>query len=125
MGKFYRRLGFYILGLVLGGVMVFFIYKDRNLPAVWPAGVVKENLGKSLPVVDSTNLEIYQTENIDSAKLSLFFKNAEVIFSESKAQQKPCPVYILKGKIEEKGFYRLEVESCDSTYKVLSLKPVI
>lgn len=125
MGKFYRRLGFYILGLVLGGVMVFFIYKDRDLPAVWPSGAVKEKLSKSSPMIDSINHAIYQSENIDSSKLNVFFKNAEVIFSESKAQQKPCPIYILKGKLEEKGFYRLEIESCDSIYKVISFKPVI
>jgi hypothetical protein len=125
MGKFYRRLGFYILGLILGGVMVFFIYKDRNLPAVWPSGAVREKLSKSSPVIDSTNLEIYRLENIDSVKLTVFFKNAEVMFSESKAQAKPCPIYVLKGKLDVKGIYRLEVESCDREYKIISLKPVI
>lgn len=114
--KFSRRLLFYIIGVFFGFIVVYFFFGDRNLPAVWPKGKVREQIILAQPA-DSLTLCAIKHFGMDTASFKKWVKDADVNFQDSYPREKPCPVYAIEGKLSLKET-RLFIQSCDSTFSI-------
>lgn len=90
---FSRRLRLFLIGVVLGSViMYFYVLKDKNIYKT-PKQVIKEKL-LHFPLQLSTKAACQITCNhLDTAQLRKVWINAEIEFGKSKVDAKPCPIY--------------------------------
>lgn len=90
---FSRRLRLFLVGIVLGSIiMYFYVLKDRNIYKM-PKDVIKEKL-LHFPLQLSTKaLCQVECNKLDTAKLRKAWKEADIDFSLSKVNEKPCPIY--------------------------------
>ena len=90
---FSRRLRLFLIGVVLGSVlMYFYVLKDRNIYKS-PKEVLKEKL-LHFPLQMSTMALCQANCNqLDTALLRKAWNTSEINFSESKVNEKPCPLY--------------------------------
>lgn len=116
MKKFLRRLLFYVIGLGIGSLAVwFFMMKDRtDLPAVWPGKVVKQNIRNSVLSVDTSAQCMYDCYHLNDSLVKAFVSGGKVRFGISEPRKEPWPEYVIDGKL--KGLYaaRMRIESGDS-----------
>ncbi len=114
--KFTRRLTFFLFGVILGSFAVYFYFGDRDLPAVWPKGKVREQIIKAEPADSLTRCAI-QHFGMDADSFKNWIKDANVNFSDSYPRETPCPIYSIEGKLQLKET-RLYIQSCDSTFAI-------
>lgn len=114
--KFYKRLAYYLGGVLLGFVLVYFYFGDRELPAVWPKGKVREQIIKSSPGDSLTYCSIRQF-GFDTLTFKSWIKEADVKFGDSSPREKPCPIYALEGILGEQKT-RLYIQSCPDTFSI-------
>jgi hypothetical protein len=90
---FSRRLRLFLIGVVLGSViMYFYVLKDKNIYKS-PKEVIKEKL-LHFPLQLSTKAACQiKCTNLDTAVLRKNWINASIDFSLSKVDEKPCPLY--------------------------------
>lgn len=90
---FSRRLRLFLIGVVLGSVlMYFYVLKDRNIYKS-PKEVLQEKL-LHFPLQMSTMALCQANCNqLDTALLRKAWNTSEINFSESKVNEKPCPLY--------------------------------
>jgi len=90
---FSRRLRLFLIGVVLGSViMYFYVLKDKNIYKS-PKEVIKEKL-LHFPLQLSTKAACQvKCNSLDTAKLRKAWKDAEIDFNLSKVREKPCPIY--------------------------------
>ena len=90
---FSRRLRLFLIGVVLGSViMYFYVLKDRNIYKM-PKDVIKEKL-LHFPLQLSTKAACtIECNKLDTAKLRKAWQHADIDFSLSKVNEKPCPLY--------------------------------
>ncbi len=93
---FSRRLRLFLIGVVLGSVlMYFYVLKDRNIYKS-PKEVLLEKL-LHFPLQMST-MALCQANcnHLDTALLRKAWSKAEINFSESKVNEQPCPLYHIR-----------------------------
>lgn len=118
MNKFLRRVMLFGLGFAISSVFVyFFMYRNRSLPAFWPAGKVKEKIEKSTRISDADEC-YYQCLGLNEAQLKASISQGEVHFRKSKPRQQPCSQYIIEAKDKADQTVWLDIQSCDSTFAV-------
>jgi hypothetical protein len=118
---FLRRLFLFGIGFTVSSIFVyFFMYANRDLPAFWPAGKVKEKIGKSMRE-DKSDSCYYSCLNWDEAELKKAVDEGEVYFSRSKPRTKPCPEYQIGVKNPTLGAVRVNIRSCDSSFTLLDV----
>ncbi|CAL2102958.1 conserved protein of unknown function [Tenacibaculum sp. 190130A14a] len=110
-----KRIGYYLIGVALGsiGVAYFWKQKDVSFDYGMDARTLKTiRIKKRLFSKDAK--AVMQSNQIDTATISVLLKNADVDFSKSKPRQKPCAEYYVTGKgtLEKIHLY---VIRCDST----------
>jgi hypothetical protein len=90
---FSRRLRLFLIGVVLGSViMYFYVLKDKNIYKS-PKEVIKEKL-LHFPLQLTTKAVCQiKCNNLDTAQLRKSWKNSEIDFGLSKVDEKPCPLY--------------------------------
>jgi hypothetical protein len=92
---FSRRLRLFLIGVVLGSViMYFYVLKDRNIYKS-PKEVIKEKLIHLPLQLSSKALCQVNCSKLDTLKLRKLWKEAEIDFSKSKTSEKPCPIYYI------------------------------
>lgn len=114
--KFTRRLAFYLGGVVLGFIAVYFFFGDRDLPAVWPKGKVREQIINAKPA-DSLTICAIKHFGMEEDVFKKWVKEADVNFSDSYPRETPCPIYAIEGKLQLKDT-RVFIQSCDSTFAI-------
>ncbi len=110
-----KRVVYYLIGLSLGSVVVFFIWKNKK---------VSFDYGMDARTLKTIRIKkkIYSQEaqntlaknNLDTVAINYILKNGDVNFSKSKQREKPCAKYIVEGKYQEKHI-DLWIIRCDST----------
>ena len=90
---FSRRLRLFLIGVVLGSViMYFYVLKDKNIYKS-PKEVIVEKL-LHFPLQTSTKAACQLNCNkSDTAQLRKAWKDAEIDLGKSKVDEKPCPLY--------------------------------
>ncbi|CAG0982258.1 hypothetical protein FLAV_01832 [Flavobacteriales bacterium] len=116
---FFRRLRLYLLGVVIGVIIVYFmLLHKRERPSWLPQGRILEQIASSEIRFTDKALCSMEALNVNETEVkSLISKKGSVFFSKSDTKRKPCPVYYIKGKEEKEIF--VKVEMCDSISTVM------
>lgn len=119
--RFRRRLMLYLLGVLLGSVLSYFLlFQGRQFPAFWPAGVVKERLERSRYSPQPSSDSLMQCLGLDTAAFKSDLPGSEVMFRRSLPRREPCPVYALRHP--KVSGCLLMVELCDSVYSFYDVR---
>ncbi len=112
-----RGAAFYIGGLVLGAFLVNQLWwkKRPDIPNMWPEGRVKDQIKRSMFIVNDTATCYLQCYQLNDSLVKAFVSSGDVRFGISKPRRKPHPVYIIDGAIHEGWKVRMHIESADST----------
>lgn len=121
-----RKLKFYIIGLIPGFLLVFFILnkKGASCSGYLPnSRVIAETLSKDFLFAPEFQKEM-QTVNINEKILrdSLISKG-EIDFTRSQTRKNPCPTYILTSSFN-KTKYEIGYEKCKENVTFTSLKKI-
>ena len=116
-----KRIGYYLIGLSLGIVGVYFFWKQKN--ASFDYGMDARTLKtirirKRLFSDEATNEML--KNNIDTLKISRILSNGDVDFGKGKPREKPCAEYYITGKDSLENIHLL-VKRCDSTATIQSV----
>lgn len=115
---FLKRLGFYLIGLSIGLVFLFFVLKKKSdetgvsfcyLPN---CRVLKEL--RSKPITYSKQIDQMVADQIlDSLTIAYFMNEGDVNFKKSNTKNTSCKTYLIEGMVTEK-LMALTVKNCDS-----------
>jgi len=120
--SFFKRLGFYLVGLSLGLVFLAFFFKEKRTEFCYlPNCRVLKSIRSKPLVYDDLISDRLVTQKIDSTALDLFFRESEVIFSKSDTNKKPCKLYVIEGAIDSKTIL-MKVENCPDKSVVIEIK---
>lgn len=112
----------YGFGIGLGTFLVWALWlRHRDVPSMWPEGMVKEKIGWSKIESNSTNDCYMKCLNINDSLIKNTIKSGDVKFSISKTRREPAPVYAIDTKSKEGEKIRWWVESKDSTYNIFRI----
>ncbi len=118
---FFRRLFLFGIGFTVSSIFVyFFMYANRDLPAFWPAGKVKEKIRKSARTSAADSC-YFSCLGWSEEELKKAIDGGEVYFGKSKPRTKPCPEYLIGVQNPALGAVRVNIRSCDSTYTLLEV----
>jgi len=125
---FLKRLGFYLIGLSIGLVFLFFFLKKKSdetgvsfcyLPN---CRVLKEL--RSKPLIYSMQVDQMIAERVlDSLTIAYFLNEGDVNFKKSITKNTTCKTYLIEGMVKEK-FMTLTVKNCDSTILIDNLQTI-
>lgn len=122
---FFKRLGFYLMGLSIGIVfLTFFLKKKMEKTGVefcyFPnCRVLKDLRNKPIAFSDDIN-NMLKNKQLDSLDITSFFRNGSIDFSKSDAKAKPCSFYFIEGEIKGK-FANIKVTNCSEKVNVTEL----
>lgn len=104
--KLIQRIGYYLGGFSLGLIILAFFLNGKKVSCSYgpDARVLKNIRQKQL---------IYPSDVSDTVMVNYILKKGDVNFSKSDVHKKPCGMYAIEGKYEEKDIL-LTVENCDS-----------
>jgi hypothetical protein len=117
-----RRFRYYLIGVVLGSLVVYAMFGTRSdigcdyLPN---ARVLKNLRSKTHEFTAKAQCEITCLE-LDSLDIAMMFAAGAVKFSESEPRKEPCGEYTLLTKLPDNREINMQVQNCDSTVVVLA-----
>lgn len=110
-----KRVGYYLIGIALGSLVVLFIWKGKDVS--FDYGMDARTL-KTIRIkkrLFSNNAQqILATSKIDTATISTILNHGDVDFGKSKPRLKPCAEYFITGK-DSLNHIDLYIIRCDST----------
>ena len=120
----FKRFIYYFIGLLLGSIVVFFIWKGKNVSFDYgmDARTLKSIRTKKLVYSNSVTQSISNSK-IDSTAINNVLLNGDVDFGKSNQRKKPCPEYSISGEFNKKRI-ELWIIRCDSiaTIENISIK---
>lgn len=125
---FLKRLGFYLIGLSIGLVFLFFFLKKKSdetgvsfcyLPN---CRVLKELRSKPFTYSKQIDQMLYD-QTLDSLTINYFLNDGDVNFKKSDTKNTSCKTYLIEGTIEEQ-LMSLTVKNCDSSTVIEKLQPL-
>lgn len=110
-----KRVGYYLIGIALGSLVVLFIWKGKDVSFDYgmDARTLKTIRIKKRLFSDNAQ-QILATSKIDTTTISTILNNGDVDFGKSKPRLKPCAEYFITGK-DSLSHIDLCVIRCDST----------
>ncbi len=119
-----RKLKFFIIGLVPGLVIVFFVLnkKGASCSGYLPnSRVIAETLSKDFHYSENFKNKM-ETFGIDEKFLKdSIITKGKIDFDQSNSQKEPCPDYTLKYPVNQ-SLYEISFEKCKETATFISLK---
>lgn len=113
--KLLKRIGFYLIGVGLGSILVLFIWKGKDVSFDYgmDARVLSSIRKKHLIYSDSAKSSMQNTAIDTTEILKILDNGGDISFDRSKARLKPCAEYYVMGKekLQSIHFY---VIRCDS-----------
>ena len=119
-----RKLKFYLLGLLPGLLIVFFILnkKGASCSGYLPnSRVIAETLSKEFTYSEEFKTQMQNLKIDENFLKDSILQKGEINFDRSKAQQEPCPQYLLVSP-EKNSKYEITFEKCKNEAKFLTLK---
>lgn len=97
--KFTHRLGYYLIGLLLGGMFLFFIFKNKKTDFCYMPNcrVLKSIRSKGLVVSPEAQKKLDE-KWVTMEDIKACTENGDVDFSRSKKPYKGGNIYIIEGK---------------------------
>jgi len=110
-----KRVGYYLIGIALGSLVVLFIWKGKDVSFDYgmDARTLKTIRIKKRLFSDNAQ-QILATSKIDTTTISTILNHGDVDFGKSKPRLKPCAEYFITGK-DSLSHIDLYVIRCDST----------
>jgi hypothetical protein len=124
MAGFGRRVRYYLIGVILGSLVVYAMFGNRSdigcdyLPN---ARVLKNLRTKAHHYSSQANCHI-ECLALDSMDIAMMFAAGAVKFSESEPRKEPCGEYVLLTKLPDEREINMRVQNCDSTVTILSFR---
>lgn len=118
-----KRVSYYLIGVVLGSFVVYFMFGSRSDIGCdyFPNARVLKNLRiKPLVMSDLANCQ-KDCLALDSTDVQMLFAAGAVVFDESEPRKKPCGEYKLKVRLPDEREIVGLAQNCDSTVTLLSL----
>lgn len=116
-----KRVGYYLIGLSLGSIVVFFIWRGKDVSFDYgpDARTLKSIRVKKL-VYSKDALHTLTNNNLDSTAIQYILLNGDVNFSKSNQRKKPCGEYYISGTYNEKkiDFWAIRCDSISTIDKV-------
>jgi len=108
--NFLKRIGYYLIGVSLGSIVVLFIWKGKDISFDYGpnARTLKSIRSKQILFSKITLNELNNT-SVDSVRIKQILKSGKVNFSKSKPRIKPCAEYLV-----ESDNIDIYVRRCDS-----------
>lgn len=119
-----RKLKFYLIGLLPGLLIVFFILnkKGASCSGYLPnSRVIAETLSKEFTYSEEFKTQMQNLKMDENFLKDSILQKGEINFDRSKAQQEPCPQYLLVSP-EKNSKYEITFEKCKNEAKFLTLK---
>jgi len=119
-----KKLKFYVIGLIPGLLLVFFILnkKGASCSGYLPnSRVIAETLSKEFQYSENAKSEMSTYKINEKFLKDSIITNGKVDFDKSNAQKKPCPDYVLVYP-KENPKYEITFEKCEETVTLNSLK---
>jgi len=119
---FLKRLGYYMVGLAIGIVILTFLLKKKTTDTgtsfcYFPNCRVLKEL-RSKPIVYSDSIrELLEEGVIDSADIESFLLQGSVDFSKSDTHSSPCTTYVIEHALEGKDA-GMKTINCDSMVQI-------
>ena len=109
-----KRASYYIIGLALGSIIVFFIWKNKKVSFDYgmDARTLKTIRIRTKVYSDEAKAALAKN-NLDTLTVNAILKRGDVHFGKSKPRIKPCPEYYISGKDSLKNIH-LYIQRCDS-----------
>lgn len=109
-----KRIGYYLVGLSLGCLIVFFIWDGKNVSFDYGPDARTLKTIRTKQKVYSVQASTVLSENkLDTVAVNEVLKSGDVNFSKSNQRKKPCAEYFITGNFEQKKI-DLWVIRCDS-----------
>jgi hypothetical protein len=114
-----KRFGYYFGGFAIGLVLLAFFLNGKKASCDYSpdARVIKNIRLKPLTYGADSKNEV-QILKLDSSKIEVLIKKADINFSKSEARKKPCAIYVLESSLDKKD-YLLTIENCNSKATLL------
>ena len=118
-----RKIKFFLLGLIPGTILVLFILnkKGASCSGYLPnSRVIAETLSKEFIYSPEFKTEMGRLEITEQFLKDSIITEGKIDFDRSKAQQQPCPEYVLNYPAKKPRF-EIEFEKCknQSNFKAL------
>lgn len=119
-----RKLKFYLIGLLPGLLIVFFILnkKGASCSGYLPnSRVIAETISKEFTYSEEFKTQMQNLKIDENFLKDSIIQKGEINFDRSKAQQEPCPQYLLVYP-DKNSKYEITFEKCKNEAKFLTLK---
>ncbi|GAB0155987.1 DUF4258 domain-containing protein [Chryseobacterium sp. Alg-005] len=119
-----KKLKFYLIGLIPGLIIVFFILnkKGASCSGYLPnSRVIAETLSKDFTYSESFKSEMTAYKIDEKFLKDSIITNGKIDFDRSHAQKQSCPDYLMMYP-KENPVYEITFEKCEETAKLNSLK---
>lgn len=119
-----RKLKFYLVGLIPGLAIVFFVLNQKGAKCsgyLPNSRVIAESLTKPLEFSPEFSAEMKKLNINEAFVKDSIITPGYVDFDKSKAQQKPCPLYYLTSS-KENPTYEVTYEKCKESLVMKTLK---
>lgn len=116
-----KRIGYYLVGLSLGSVIVFFIWKGKNVSFDYgPVARTLKSIRVKKLVYSESAMKVLNENNLDSLAITSILKNGDVIFGKSNQRKKPCGEYYITGVYDNRqiDFWAIRCDSISTIDKV-------
>ncbi len=119
---FFKRLGFYGFGFVLGIVLLMFFLNEKNVGCDYLPNARILKLLREKPLTYS-DIAVNNMQNlkIDSTSIKKILLEGDIDFSKSKTHIKPCRYYLINGFFDKKEV-ALYVKNCKDLVTIESVK---
>ena len=112
--KLIHRIAYYGFGLLLGSIVVYFIWGKKNVTFNYlPNARVLKEIRKDIPQYSIQANENMLSSNIDTIEVNMILKYGDIDFKKSLPREKPCKTYYIDGKPNNKQV-TLVIKKCDS-----------
>lgn len=124
--KFFYRLRYFILGILLGTIVLWVLYWKDNRKNVykWPSEIIKENIKKYNWELDSVGLCKLKCAGIDTSILKQSLNEATIDYSKSSVNASPCKKYLFNTSIKDKNLDVTYLICSDTIIKIEDISPV-
>lgn len=112
--KLLKRIGFYLIGVSLGSVVVLLIWEGKDVKFPYgPNARTLRSIQKKQIEYSSTALSTMDQSNIDTTYVQSVLLTGDVDFDKSEQRKKPCAEYFISGSHNERDL-DIYVKRCDS-----------
>ncbi|WP_372920169.1 hypothetical protein [Salegentibacter sp.] len=121
--KLIHRIGYFSVGLFFGIILLLFFLGGKRASCDYtPTDRVLKNIRTKSRAYSPEVLRYFETNNLDTARVSAILETGDVDFDRSNTEGDPCNVYLIYDEINSETL-ELQIENCDSlaTFKTARL----